>query len=102
MKKSAMIIRLIAAICCSAVTVWAGGARVLLLGDNGSQDLVAQSLNDAGMQVTAVNNYADWDGVTPSATNFDVLILLDGRITVRRSRTRRPLQSALMCRAAVD
>lgn len=73
-----MIIRLIAAICCSAVTVRAGGPRVLLLGDNGSQDLVAQSLNDAGMQVTVVNNYADWDGVTPSATNFDVLVLLDG------------------------
>ena len=46
--------------------------RVLILGDGGSEVFAKQALSDAGADVTVVNNYADWDGVTPSAAGFDV------------------------------
>ena len=52
--------------------------RVLILGDGGSEVFVKQALSDAGADVTVVSDYADWDGVTPSAANFDVIVLLDG------------------------
>jgi hypothetical protein len=29
--------------------------------------------------MTVVANYADWDGVSPAATNFEVIVLLDGK-----------------------
>src|ERR1039457_5240648 len=64
---------LLFAFCAMATT-----PRVLILGDGGSEVFVKQALSDAGDNVTVVNNYADWDGVTPSAAGFDVIVLLDG------------------------
>lgn len=64
---------LLFALCAMATT-----SRVLILGDGGSEVFVKQALSDAGAEVTVVTNYARWDGVTPSATNFDVIVLLDG------------------------
>jgi hypothetical protein len=56
----------------------ANAANVLLLGDNGGQGQVQTALQNAGNTVTVVNPYTAWDGVTPSAAAFDLIILLDG------------------------
>jgi hypothetical protein len=55
-------------------------ARVLLLGDGyayaGGQ--VQPALEAAGFDVTLVDDYEYWDGVTPDVNGFDVVVLLDG------------------------
>lgn len=56
----------------------ARAANVLLLGDNGGETEVQTALENAGHDVTLVNPYYDWDGVNPSAGDFDVVILLNG------------------------
>jgi hypothetical protein len=53
-------------------------ARVLLLGDDGAELQVQPALEAAGFDVTLVDYYHDWDGVTPDVNDFDVVVLLDG------------------------
>ena len=53
-------------------------ARVLLLGDGDAEDEVQTALEAAGFDVTLVDYYYDWDGVTPDVNDFDVVVLLDG------------------------
>ena len=53
-------------------------ARVLLLGDGDAEDEVQTALEAAGFDVTLIDYYYDWDGVTPDVNDFDVVVLLDG------------------------
>jgi len=53
-------------------------ARVLLLGDTDAEDQVQPALEAAGFDVTLVDDYQYWDGVTPDVDDFDVVVLLDG------------------------
>ena len=52
--------------------------RVLLLGDGDGETQVQAALEAAGHLVTVVNNYYDWDGVTPDVDDFEIVVLLDG------------------------
>ena len=54
--------------------------RVLLLGDQGSQAPIERALLDAGYVVTTIPLYSDWNGVTPAASEFDVVVYLDGML----------------------
>jgi hypothetical protein len=51
---------------------------VLLLGDGDAQTQVQPALETAGHSVTYGGYYADWDGVSPAASDFHVVVLLDG------------------------
>jgi hypothetical protein len=51
---------------------------VLLLGDGDAESQVQPALEAAGHAVTFGGYYADWDGVTPAACDFHVVVLLDG------------------------
>ena len=53
-------------------------ARVLLLGDGEAELQVQPALEAAGFDVTLVDYYYNWDGVTPNVNDFDVVVLLDG------------------------
>lgn len=53
-------------------------ARVLLLGDDGSEAEVQQALENAGHIVTYGGLYSDWDGLNPNPDNFGVIIYLNG------------------------
>jgi len=52
--------------------------RVLLLGDGEGETQVQAALEAAGHLVTVVENYYDWDGVTPDVDDFEIVVLLDG------------------------
>jgi uncharacterized repeat protein (TIGR01451 family) len=56
----------------------ASSAQVLLLGDGDAETQVQAALEAAGHVVTLVDYYYYWDGVTPDANDFDVVVLLDG------------------------
>ncbi len=54
------------------------GVKVLILGDGDAEDQVQTALEAAGHQVTVVDYYYDWDGVTPDVNDFQFVVLLDG------------------------
>ena len=54
------------------------GVKVLILGDGDAEDQVQTALEAAGHQVTVVDYYYDWDGVTPDVEDFQFVVLLDG------------------------
>jgi hypothetical protein len=54
------------------------GVRVLLLGDDEAQVQVQAALEAAGHQVTVIDRYDEWDGVTPDVDSFQIVVLLDG------------------------
>jgi len=53
-------------------------ARILLLGDGEAEGQIQTALEAAGFDVTVIEYYYDWDGVTPDVDGFDVVVLLDG------------------------
>lgn len=55
-----------------------GQPRVLLLGDDYTQTLVALALRQSGMEVTAITDFTDWNGAAPSAADHDVILFLCG------------------------
>ncbi|MBC2716951.1 MAG: hypothetical protein HF978_16735 [Desulfobacteraceae bacterium] len=56
----------------------AHAARVLLMGDGGSETEVQQALVNAGHDVTYGGLYWEWAGSNPNPDNFGLIIYLDG------------------------
>jgi hypothetical protein len=56
----------------------AHAAKVLLLGDDGSETQVQQALENAGHDVTYGGLYWEWNGSTPNPDNFGLIIYLGG------------------------
>ena len=64
-------------ICCCALGANAQ-PKVLILGDTESEDEITLALRATGAIVSSLPDYSDWNGVDPSTSDFDVVLLLCG------------------------